>query len=150
MAISARDGLIGRAETSLVGRRWEMAALDAMVDRAIGGRGGVVHLAGPPGIGKSRVAREAATLAASRGVEVFWTFCESHARDVPFHAVTRLLRAGIGVDDIAAGESARARLRAAVPADADPQDLLLLDDLLGIADPDVPPPRSTPTPGGAG
>ena len=43
MAISPRDGLIGRAETSLVGRRWEMAALDAMVDRAIGGRGGVVH-----------------------------------------------------------------------------------------------------------
>ena len=140
MAISARDGPIGRAETSLVGRRWEMAALDAMVDRAIGGRGGVVHLAGPPGIGK-RGSREAATLAASRGVEVFWTFCESHARDVPFHAVTRLLRGGIGVDDIAAGESARARLRAAVPADADPQDLLLLDDLLGIADPDVPPPQ---------
>ena len=55
-----RDGLVGRAEASLVGRRWEMAALDAMVDRAIGGRGGVVSVVGPPGIGKSRVAREAA------------------------------------------------------------------------------------------
>src|SRR5262249_6954047 len=32
---------------------------------------------------------------------------------------------------------ARARVRDQVP-DADPQDLLLLDDLLGIADPDVP------------
>jgi hypothetical protein len=41
LAISPRDGLIGRAEASLVGRRAEMAALDAMVDRAIGGRGGV-------------------------------------------------------------------------------------------------------------
>ena len=60
-----------------------MAALDAMVDRAIGGRGGVVNVVGPPGIGKSRVAREAAALAAGRGVEVFWTFCESHARDSP-------------------------------------------------------------------
>ena len=39
VAISPRDGLVGRAEASLVGRRWEMAALDAMVDRAIGGRG---------------------------------------------------------------------------------------------------------------
>ena len=73
--------------------RWEMAALDAMVDRAIGGRGGVVNVVGPPGIGKSRTAREAAALAAGRGVEVVWTFCESHARDIPFHAVTRLLRA---------------------------------------------------------
>jgi len=34
------------------------------------------------------------------------------------------------------GGAARARVREQVP-DADPQDLLLLDDLLGIADPDV-------------
>jgi len=144
VAISPRDGLVGRAEASLVGRRWEMAALDAIVDRAIGGRGGVVNVVGPPGIGKSRVAREAATLATSRGVEVFWAFCESHAREVPFHAVTRLLRAGSGVADVDAGEAARARLRTAVPADADPQDLQLLDDLLGIADPEVPLPAIDP------
>ena len=71
-----------------------MAALDAMVDRTIGGRGGVVNVVGPPGIGKSRVAREAAAMAAGRGVEVVWTFCESHARDIPFWVVARLLRAG--------------------------------------------------------
>ena len=142
VAIGPRDGLVGRAEASLVGRRWEMAALDAMVDRTIGGRGGVVNVVGPPGIGKSRVAREAAALAAGRGVEVFWTFCESHARDIPFHAVTRLLRAGSGVADLD-GEAARARVREQVP-DADPQDLLLLDDLLGIADPDVPLPQIDP------
>ena len=73
---------------------------------------------------------------------MFWTFCESHARDVPFHAVTRLLRAGIGVADLD-GEAARARVREQVP-DADPQDLLLLDDLLGIADPEVPLPQIDP------
>ena len=93
VAIGLGDGLVGRAEASLVGRRWEMAALEAMVDRAIGGRGGVVNVVGPPGIGKSRVAREAAATAAGRGIEVVWAFCESHARDIPFHAVTRLLRA---------------------------------------------------------
>ena len=109
VAISPRDGLVGRAEASLVGRRWEMAALDAMVERTIGGRGGVVNVVGPPGIGKSRVAREAAALAAGRGVEVFWAFCESHARDIPFHAVARLLRAGSGVADLD-GEAARARV----------------------------------------
>ena len=53
----------------------------------------MVGLVGPPGIGKSRVVREAAAMAAGRGVEVFWTFCESHASDIPFHVVTRLLRA---------------------------------------------------------
>jgi len=56
LAISPRNGEIGRAEAALVGRRWEMAALDAIVGRAIGGRGAVVNVVGPPGIGKSRSA----------------------------------------------------------------------------------------------
>ncbi len=126
----------------MVGRRWEMAALDAMVDRTIGGRGGVVNVVGPPGIGKSRSARETAALAAGRGVEVSWTFCESHAGDIPFRVVARLLRASTGVAGLD-GEAARVRLRAQLP-DVDPQDLLLLDDLLGIADPDVPLPQIDP------
>jgi hypothetical protein len=142
MGISPRDGLVERAEASLVGRRWEMAALDAMVDRTIGGRGGVVNVVGPPGIGKSRIARQAAALAAGRGVEVFWAFCESHASDIPFHALTRLLRAVTGIGDLD-GLAARARVREQVP-DADAEDLLLFDDLLGIADPDVPLPAIDP------
>ena len=139
---SPRQGLAGRAEASLVGRRPEMAALDALVDRTVGGRGGVVNVVGPPGIGKSRMAREAAAAASGRAVEVLWAFCESHASDIPFHAVTRLLRAGTGVADLD-GPAARARVREQVPG-ADAQDLLLLDDLLGIADPEVPLPQIDP------
>ena len=142
VAIKPRHAVVGRTEVSLVGRRWEMTALEAMVDRTIGGRGGVVNVVGPPGIGKSRIAREAAALAAGRGVEVFWTFCESHAGDIPFRVVAQLLRAGSGVTDLD-GEAARARVRAQFP-DADEQDLLLLDDLLGIADPEVPLPAIDP------
>ena len=41
------------------------------------------------------------------------------------------------------GEAARTRLRGQIP-DADPQDLLLFDDLLGIADPEVPLPQIDP------
>jgi class 3 adenylate cyclase len=143
VAIQPRDAVVGRSETSLVGRRWEMAALDEMVNRAIGGRGVVVTVAGPPGIGKSRVAREVAAVAADRGVEVFWAFCESHARDISFGLIGRLLRTGAGVVDLY-GEAARVRLRADVPPDADPEDLLLLDDLLGVGDPEIPPPQIDP------
>jgi class 3 adenylate cyclase len=142
IGVGARDGRVGRAEAPLVGRRWEMTAIDAMVDRTIGGRGGVVNVVGPPGIGKSRAAREAAALAAGRGVDVFWAFCESHAGDIPFRVVAQLLRAGTGVADLD-GEAARMRVRARVQ-DADPQDLLLFDDLLGIADPEVPLPQIDP------
>jgi class 3 adenylate cyclase len=69
LGIGSRDGSVGRAEASLVGRGWEMAALDAMAERAIGGHGGVVNVVGPPGIGKSRVAREVASAAVGRGIE---------------------------------------------------------------------------------
>jgi adenylate cyclase len=142
VAISPRDGLVGRAEAALVGRRWEMAALEALLDRTIGGRGGVVNVVGPPGIGKSRVAREAAGLAARRGAEVVWVFGESHARDISFGAVAQLLRAGLGVTDLE-GAAARGRVREQLPEE-DPQDLLLLDDLLGIADSEVPLPQIDP------
>jgi len=108
-------------ESTLVGRRWEMAVLEAMVEQVIGGRGGVVGVAGPPGIGKSRAAREAAALATDRRIEVVWAYCESHASDIPFHAVRRLLRAVGGIEDLD-GEAARARVRERVP-EADVQEL---------------------------
>ncbi len=142
VAIGPRDRPVGGAEASLVGRGWEMAALEAIVERAIGGRGGVVNVVGPAGIGKTRVAREAAALTAGRGVEVVWSSCESHASDVPFHAVRRLLRAVSGLEDLG-GAHARDRVRERI-ANADPQDLLLLDDLLGIGDRDVPLPQVDP------
>ena len=43
---------------------------------------------------------EVAALARRRGVEVFSTFCESHAADIAFHAVARLLRAVTGIEDV--------------------------------------------------
>ena len=123
------------AESSLVGRRWEMAAVEGLLDRAIDGHGGVVGMVGSPGIGKSRLVREVTAMAAARGVEVFTAFCESHAGNIPFYVVARLLRAAFGVADLDAS-AARAQVRAEVP-DADPEDVLLLEDLLGIADPEV-------------
>jgi class 3 adenylate cyclase len=133
---------VGRAESSLVGRQWEMAAVEGLLDRAIDGHGGVVGVVGSPGIGKSRLVREVAALAGRRGVEVFSAFCESHTSQVPFHAVARLLRTAIGVEGLDA-QAARAQLRARV-RDADPEDLALFDDLLGIADPEFSLPRIDP------
>jgi class 3 adenylate cyclase len=131
-----------RAESILVGRQWEMAAVEGFLDRAIDGHGAVVSVVGPSGIGKSRLAREVAAMAGRRGVEVFTTFCESHTSQVPFHAVARLLRAAAGVEGLD-GQTARDRVRDRVP-DADPEDKLLLHDLLGIADPYVELPKIDP------
>jgi adenylate cyclase len=124
-----------RQDPTLVGRTWELNTIASLLNEAAGGAGCVIGVVGPPGIGKSRVVRETAGLARSRGVDVFTTYCESHTNDIPFHAVAGLLRAGLGVSGLD-GEAARARVRARIP-DADTDDLRLLDDLLGIADPDI-------------
>jgi class 3 adenylate cyclase len=132
----------GRAESSLVGRRRELSTVEGLVERAIDGHGAVVGVVGPPGIGKSRLVREAAEMARQRGADVFSAFCESHAGQVQFQAVAHLLRAATGVgtlDPPVARDRVRDRMRG-----ADPEDLLLFDDLLGIGDPDVVPPQIDP------
>jgi len=133
---------VGRAESKLVGRRREMSTVEGLLDRAIDGHGAVVATVGSPGIGKSRLVREVAAIARRRNVEVFTTFCESHATDVPFRVVARLLRTATGVEGLDA-VAARAQVRARV-RDADTEDLALFDDLLGIADPDVALPKIDP------
>jgi class 3 adenylate cyclase len=133
---------VGRAEAALVGRRWEMSAVEGLLDRAIDGHGAVVGVVGLPGIGKSRLVREVAALARRRGVEVFSVSCESHTSQVPFHAIARLLRVGFGVQGLDTQE-ARDGLRKRI-TEADPEDLLLLNDLLGINDPDVELPKIDP------
>ena len=141
LGAAAEHGRIGRREPTLVGRSWEMNTVAGILDQAISGAGCVVGVVGPPGIGKSRIMREAVTLATGRGVEVFTVSCESHTRDVPFRLVARLLRTVFGISDLDE-HAGRAQVRARIP-DANPEDLLLLDDLLGIGDPDAAPPAIT-------
>jgi adenylate cyclase len=136
LGVASQPGEIGRFETTLVGRQWEMNAITGMLDRLGAGQGSVVCVGGAAGIGKSRLVHETVEIARGRGVEVFSTFCESHAGDISFHVVARLLRAIVGISDLD-GAAARARLRGRVPDGLDPQDLVLLDDLLGIRDSDT-------------
>ncbi|MCW2514139.1 MAG: adenylate/guanylate cyclase family protein [Mycobacterium sp.] len=136
------DHPLRRAESTLVGRRREMSTVDQLLHGAIDGHGAAIGLVGPAGMGKSRLAREVSALAASRGLDVFATFCESHTSQIPFHAVAQLMRAVTGVDRLD-DRAAREALGAQV-AGADPEDLMLLDDLLGIADPRADLPRIDP------
>ena len=111
LGMGDRHRAVGRAESTLVGRRWEMAAIEGLLERAIDGprRGGRRWWA-------RRVSARAVWCAKSlrwqpAGVSrCFAAFCESHTSDIPFHAVARLLRAATGVGGLD-GAAARDRVR---------------------------------------
>ena len=142
LAMAHEGGQRARQMSTLVGRDWEMSTIGAMLDQSMKGKGRIVGLVGPPGIGKSRMAGEIALIAASRSVPVFTSHCESHTSEIPFHAAAGLLRDIFAIDGLE-DHAARAILRAHVQT-ADPDDLILLDDLLGVRDSDTPLPAIAP------
>jgi adenylate cyclase len=129
-------------DSQLVGRQREKDAIEELLDQARRGNGTVITVTGRPGVGKTRLVRESTETASSAGFEVFVTYCESHTREVPFHVMSRLLRAVFGIGGLTL-EEGRAQVRREIP-EAGAEDLILLDDLLGIRDPDVPCPDITP------
>ncbi len=60
---------------NLVGRQHEMRAVASGIDEALRGTGSTVLFFGEPGIGKTRLAEEAAGLAERSGAKVLWGRC---------------------------------------------------------------------------
>jgi DNA-binding SARP family transcriptional activator len=81
--------------TAFVGRIAERAMALAMVEAALGGRGGVLAIEGEAGIGKSRLLREVAASARWRGAEVLQGVAGETPAETPFaplaHALAPLL-----------------------------------------------------------
>jgi len=83
--------------TPFVGRAGELAALIADLDAAVGGRGGVVLVAGEPGIGKTRLAEELAARAMGRGAVVLWGRCWEGAGAPAFWPWVQVVRGYVQV-----------------------------------------------------
>ena len=75
-----------------VGRERELGELTSALDSALEGRGGIVMLAGEPGIGKTRLAEELAEIARERGFGVHWGRCYEDTGAPPYWPWTQLLR----------------------------------------------------------
>jgi len=75
----------------LVGRSAELATLTTFVADANAGRSGLAVLVGEAGVGKSRLVREAAALAADRGLLVLSGRAVPGASPLPFRPLTEAL-----------------------------------------------------------
>jgi len=68
----------------MVGRDRELARVTRLLDHAVTGRGHLVLCTGEAGIGKTRLAEEAAALAAARGVPVAWARAADRGGSPPY------------------------------------------------------------------
>ncbi|MEX2314076.1 MAG: ATP-binding protein, partial [Thermomicrobiales bacterium] len=80
----------GRAD--LVGRTAERERLREIVDGVATGRGGIVLLAGEPGIGKTAMAEYALELARNRGFRVIESRCDPLGRSLAYGPIIHALR----------------------------------------------------------
>jgi predicted ATPase len=81
-----------RGRETFVGRSREVAEIRAGIDGAIAGRGSFFTLAGEPGVGKSRLAQEAAAYARAQGARVVWGRCWEHGGAPAYWPWAQVLR----------------------------------------------------------
>ena len=126
------------ADTPFVGRERELAALRAVVDDVKTGKGWTIEVAGPSGIGKTRLVRE--LFLVEPEVRVFGSTCEEYEASTAFYALREPARGVLGLDRSASPAGAERRLREVV-AEADPELepwVPLLGILLGLDLPSTP------------
>jgi class 3 adenylate cyclase/tetratricopeptide (TPR) repeat protein len=116
----------------LVGRDRELAIMTDAYDAACAGRGGLLELIGPSGIGKSRLIKELTQGAVD--ATVIRVFCEPFEARTPYFAFGFLLRGLLGLR--ARGAEGGSQLRRAV-AEAAPALLPWLPLIAGVVDVEV-------------
>jgi len=92
------------APAAFVGREAELSVLGVGLERALEGRGGMFLLSGEAGIGKTRLAEEAAAEARNRGFSVLWgrsTQAEGAPPYWPWVQILRSLLKGLGDTEFA-------------------------------------------------
>src|SRR3954466_3793438 len=92
----------------LLERDEELRQLDAVVDECVVGRGRVVLIEGPPGIGKTQLLEETRTRARERGAAVLSARASELDRDFPFGVVRQLFESLVASSDRALLDGAAA------------------------------------------
>jgi tetratricopeptide (TPR) repeat protein len=81
--------------TTFVGREAERSALRRMLERALGGEGGVVMIGGVLGVGKTRIAAEFAAEASAQGFATLVGSCYDRENSLPFSPFVEILESAM-------------------------------------------------------
>ena len=81
-----------RDREAFVDREHEFAELVAGIDGALASQGRLLTISGEPGVGKSRLARQAAAWAEQKGARALWGRCWEHGGAPPYWPWVRALR----------------------------------------------------------
>ncbi len=138
-ATSRRSRRVRRYELPLVGRTEEIAVLDARLQEAVRGRGGIVGLSAEAGMGKSRLVAEFIRTTRHQGVQVAVGECQSFGTNAGYVVWSEIWRVLFGLDEnLPTGEQVGALERALGEIDAAlvPR-APLLDAVLGLPIPDT-------------
>jgi class 3 adenylate cyclase/tetratricopeptide (TPR) repeat protein len=135
-----------RGFARFVGREAEMAALENAFARALAGEAQVIGIVGEPGVGKSRLCHEFTRQARSRGVPIYYTAGQSHAKSVPLMPVMGLMRTYFGISDGDPDERSRELIagKLLMLDESLVEAIPLIFDFLAVADSSRPPPRLDP------
>ncbi len=106
----ANEATMTGSRRLFVGRDRELDELSGAIDEAVAGRGGLFLLVGAPGIGKTRLADEAARAAEARGLRPLWGRCWETGGAPAYWPWIQVLR------ELVRGVEGAASLQAAGPA----------------------------------
>jgi class 3 adenylate cyclase/tetratricopeptide (TPR) repeat protein len=123
--------------TPLVGRDRELLLFRTVWDRAVSaGAPHLLSVIGPAGIGKSRLAREAAAIVEADGGTALWGRSLPYEEQTPYRAFGQIIRRAAGIYENDGVEVARDKVAALVgslfPADAAAEATRYLSLLLGL------------------
>lgn len=99
-----------RGFSPFVGRRSEMAALEAAFERAASGQGQVVGIVGEAGVGKSRLCSEFVDQCLERGIPVYAAHCLAHTQRIANTSILELLRGMFGIASSDSDQAAREKI----------------------------------------
>jgi class 3 adenylate cyclase len=110
--VAGQTGIASRFEaaarrgfTAYVGRKAELALLNAALAKARQGQGQLVTVMGEPGIGKSRLLFEFRHSLPRDEVSVLTGYCQSYGTDTPYLPLVDALKRGLHLDEVKSVEA---------------------------------------------